>query len=156
MPRRGKIIRKKPVPDAVFKSVLVLKFINKMMTNGKKSTCERIFYGALDIASEKLKKPPLEIFEKALHNARPLMEVKPRRVGGATYQVPIEVEESRGLAISMQWIRANARKRAGHSMQEKLSGEIMDAYNGIGASMKKREDTHKMAESNKAFAHFRW
>jgi small subunit ribosomal protein S7 len=156
MPRRGIVIKNKILPDAVFGSISVQKFINKLMTNGKKSTCERIFYNALDIAAEKIKKQPLEIFEKALQNVRPLMEVKPRRVGGATYQVPVEVSEERGLATSMKWIRENSRKRAGHSMEEKLSGEILDAYNGTGASMKKREDTHKMAESNKAFAHFRW
>jgi small subunit ribosomal protein S7 len=156
MPRRGNIVKRKIPPDAVYNNVTVQKFINKMMWRGKKSTVERLFYGALDIASEKLKKPQLEIFEKALHNVRPLMEVKPRRVGGATYQIPIEVPEDRGLSISMQWIRENARKRSGHSMAERLSGELMDAYNGVGASMKKREDTHKMAEANKAFAHFRW
>jgi small subunit ribosomal protein S7 len=156
MPRRGNIFKRKIAPDSVYNSVSVQKFINKMMWAGKKSTVEKLFYGALDAASEKLKKPQIEIFEKALNNVRPLMEVKPRRVGGATYQVPIEVSEERGLSISMQWIRENARIRSGHSMIERLSAEMIDAYNGIGASMKKREDTHKMAESNKAFAHFRW
>ena len=144
------------MPDPVYGSVIIAKFINKLMSNGKKSTCERIFYGALDIASDKLKKPQIEVFDKALNNVRPLMEVKPRRVGGATYQVPVEVSQDRGLAISMQWIRQNARARAGHSMQEKLAAEFMDSFNGTGPSMKKREDTHKMAEANKAFAHFRW
>lgn len=156
MPRRGNIVKRKILPDSVYGSVQAQKFINKMMWAGKKSTVESIFYKALDIASEKIKKPQLEIFEKALNNVRPLMEVKPRRVGGATYQIPIEVPEDRGLSISMQWIRLNARARAGHSMAERLSAELLDAYNGVGASMKKREDTHKMAESNKAFAHFRW
>ena len=156
MPRRGNIVKRKIAPDSVYNSVSVQKFINKMMWAGKKSTVEKLFYGALDVASEKLKKPQIEIFEKALNNVRPLMEVKPRRVGGATYQVPIEVSEDRGLSISMQWIRKNARVRSGHSMIERLSAEMIDAYNGIVASMKKREDTHKMAESNKAFAHFRW
>jgi len=156
MPRRGNIVKRKILPDAVYGNVTVQKFINKMMWKGKKSTAEKLFYGALDMASGKLKKPQLEIFEKALNNVRPLMEVKPRRVGGATYQIPIEVPEDRGLSISMQWIRENARKRGGHSMAERLSAELMDAYNGVGASMKKREDTHKMAESNRAFAHFRW
>lgn len=144
------------MPDAVYGSVLITRFINKLMLQGKKSKVENIFYGALDSAAQKLKKQPLEVFEKALNNVRPLMEVKPRRVGGATYQVPIEVPEERGQAISIQWIRDNARGRAGHSMVEKLASEFMDAFNGVGASMKKREDTHKMAESNKAFAHFRW
>jgi len=156
MPRRGNIVKRKIPPDPVYGNVTVQKFINKMMWRGKKSTVERLFYGALDMASEKLKKPQLEIFEKALNNVRPLMEVKPRRVGGATYQIPVEVSEDRGLSISMQWIRENARKRQGHSMSERLSAELMDAYNGVGSSMKKREDTHKMAEANKAFAHFRW
>jgi small subunit ribosomal protein S7 len=156
MPRRGNIVKRKILPDAVYANVQVQKFINKMMWKGKKSVVEKLFYGALDMASEKIKKPQLEIFEKALNNVRPLMEVKPRRVGGATYQIPIEVPEDRGLSISMQWIRENARKRQGHSMIEKLSAELIDAYNGVGPAMKKREDTHKMAESNKAFAHFRW
>jgi small subunit ribosomal protein S7 len=156
MPRRGQAKKRKPVPDAKYNSVLVQKFINKMMFNGKKSICEKIFYEAVESAGEKLKKPALEVFEKAINNVRPLMEVKPRRVGGATYQVPIEVPEERGQAISIQWLRLNARTRGGHSMAEKLAGEFIDAFNGVGASMKKREDTHKMAESNKAFAHFRW
>jgi small subunit ribosomal protein S7 len=156
MPRRGNIVKRKIAPDSVYGSVSVQKFINKMMYCGKKSIAERVFYKALDLASDKIKKPQLEIFEKAMNNVRPLMEVKPRRVGGATYQIPIEVPEERGVSISMQWIRQNARVRPGHSMIEKLSAEMLDAYNGVGASMKKREDTHKMAEANKAFAHFRW
>jgi small subunit ribosomal protein S7 len=156
MPRRGNVRKRKILPDAVYGSVTAQRFINKMMQMGKKSTAEKVFYGALDSASEKLKKPQIEVFEKALNNVRPLMEVKPRRVGGATYQVPIEVPDERGRSIAMQWIRENARSRGGHSMIEKLSAEVVDAYNGVGASMKKREDTHKMAESNKAFAHFRW
>ena len=156
MPMRGNIRKKKILPDAVYNSVTVQKFINKLMLKGKKSTAETIFYKAMDVAAEKLKKPQLEIFEKALNNVRPLMEVKPRRVGGATYQIPVEVPEERGKAISMQWIRENSRNRSGHSMIEKLSSEFIDAFNGVGVSMKKREDTHKMAESNKAFAHFRW
>jgi small subunit ribosomal protein S7 len=156
MPRRGKIKRIKTLPDAKYSSILVQKFINKMMFNGKKSVCEKSFYAAIEAAGEKLKKAPLEVFEKAINNVRPLMEVKPRRVGGATYQIPIEVPEERGQAMSIQWLRQNARSRGGHSMSEKLCGEFMDAFNGVGASMKKREDTHKMAESNKAFAHFRW
>jgi len=156
MPRRGNIVKKKILPDPIYGSVQIQRFINKMMWEGKKSKVETIVYEALDTASAKLKKPQLEVFQKAIDNVRPLMEVKPRRVGGATYQVPIEVPLERGQAISIQWIRENARKRAGHTMQEKLAAEFMDAYNGTGASMKKREDTHKMAEANKAFAHFRW
>jgi len=156
MPRRGNVVKRKILPDPMYNSVLIQKFINKMMWDGKKSKVERILYGALDIAAEKLKKPQLEVFEKAVNNVRPLMEVKPRRVVGATYQVPIEVSVERGQAISMKWIRENARARAGHSMQEKLAAELIDVYNSTGPSMKKREDTHKMAEANKAFAHFRW
>jgi len=157
MPRRSKVLKRaKVLPDPIYGSVLLQSFINKMMIQGRKSTSERIIYGALEIVAEKTKKPPLEAFEKALNNVRPLMEVKPRRVGGATYQVPIEVPESRGQALAIQWVRESARKRAGHSMIEKLSAEIMDALNNTGTAMKKREDTHKMAESNKAFAHFRW
>lgn len=156
MPRRGKVVKRKVSPDPVYGKVIIQKFINKMMQMGKKSKVETILYGALDIASEKLKKPQLEIFEKALDNVRPLMEVKPRRVGGATYQVPLEVPLERSQSLSMQWIRENAKARGGHSLQEKLSAELIDAYNGTGASMKKREDTHKMAEANRAFAHFRW
>lgn len=156
MPRRGKVVKRKVSPDPVYGKVIIQKFINKMMHKGKKSKVEAILYGALDIASEKLKKPQLEVFEKALDNVRPLMEVKPRRVGGATYQVPLEVPLERSQSLSMQWIRENAKARGGHSLQEKLSAELIDAYNGTGASMKKREDTHKMAEANRAFAHFRW
>ena len=127
-----------------------------MMYAGKKTKAEKIFYSAMETLKEKMKKDPMEVFERAMKNITPLMEVKPRRVGGSTYQVPIEVAAARGEAIAMQWLRQNSRARSGKSMIEKLSAEIMDAYNGVGPSIKKREDTHKMAEANKAFAHFRW
>lgn len=154
MPRRGKIVRRQPKPDAVFNSVVVAKFINNLMTRGKKSTAERIFYGAVELASEKLKKDPLETFTSALKNATPLLEVKARRVGGATYQVPSEVKPERGAALAMRWLIAHSRKRNGKSMVEKLSAEFVDASNGVGSSVKKKEDTHKMAEANRAFAHY--
>jgi len=156
MPRHGHVPKRKTIPDPVYGSVAVAKFINKMMMVGKKSKAEKMFYCVMDTIKDKTKKEPMEVFEKAMKNVTPLMEVKPRRVGGSTYQVPIEVAPPRGEALAMQWLRENARKRGGKSMVDKLSGEILDAYNGVGASIKKREDTHKMAEANKAFAHFRW
>ena len=155
--RRRRADRRDVLPDPKYTSKVVTKFVNMIMEKGKKSTAERIVYSAMDIISEKTgNKNSIEVLQKAFDNSRPFLEVKPRRVGGATYQIPVEVSEDRGLSISMQWIRENARKRPGHSMSERLSAEMMDAYNGVGASMKKREDTHKMAEANKAFAHFRW
>lgn len=156
MPRRGKIVKRQPKPDPVFGDVVVAKFINNMMTRGKKSTAEKIFYGALETASEKLKKTQLEIFQQALKNVTPLLEVKARRVGGSTYQVPSEVRPERGTALGMRWLIMYARKRNGKSMIEKLSAELVDATNNVGSSVKKKEDTHKMAEANKAFAHYRW
>jgi len=156
MPRYGRVPKRKIVGDAVYGSVTLQKFINKLMYDGKKSKSENIIYSSLAQVEEKLKKPAMEVFEKALTNLAPFMEVKSRRVGGATYQVPIEVTRERGLALAMQWLREAARERAGHSMVEKLTGEIMDSYAGTGSAMKKREDMHKTAESNKAFAHFRW
>ncbi len=156
MPRHGHVPKRKTPPDPVYGSVLVNKFVNKLMYAGKKSKAEDIVYSAMDVMKEKLKKNPLEILEKAVKNVQPLMEVKPRRVGGSTYQVPIEVGSERGQTLAIQWIRTYSRARGGKSMVEKLSGELMDAYNNTGLSIKKREDTHKMAEANKAFAHFRW
>lgn len=156
MPRYGRVPKRKIVGDAVYGSPTLQKFINKLMYDGKKSKSETIIYSSLKIIEEKLKKPAMEVFEKALINLAPLMEVKSRRVGGATYQVPIEVSRERGLALAMQWLREASRERAGRSMIEKLSAEIMDSFSGTGAAMKKREDMHKTAESNKAFAHFRW
>lgn len=156
MSRRGRIAKRQPIPDPVHSNLLITRFINTMMLDGKKSLAERIFYTALDNASQRLGKEPVEVFTKAIQNVRPLIEVKPRRVGGATYQVPVEVKQERGVALAIRWLIANARKRTGKSMIDKLSGEFNDACNGVGASVKKREDTHKMAEANKAFAHYRW
>lgn len=156
MPRYGRVTKRKILGDAVYGSQTLQKFINKLMYDGKKSKAETIIYGSLKLVEEKLQKPAVEVFEKALSNLAPLMEVKSRRVGGATYQVPIEVTRERGHALAMQWLREAARERAGRSMIEKLSAEIMDSFSGTGAAMKKREDMHKTAESNKAFAHFRW
>ena len=154
MPRRGKVIRRQPKPDVVYDSVVMSKFINNLMTRGKKTVAETIFYNALDVASEKLKKDQTDVFETALKNVTPLLEVKARRVGGATYQVPTEVKPERGVALGMRWLIEYARKRNGKSMVEKLSAEFVDANNSVGSSVKKREDTHKMAEANRAFAHY--
>jgi len=156
MPRRGHIVRRAPRPDAVYGQPVIQRFINCMMQRGKKSTAERIVYGALEVAQQRLKKEPLEIFQTALKNVTPLIEVKPRRVGGATYQVPVEVKGERGQALAIRWLILFARKRSGKSMVEKLAGEFTDACNNTGASVKKREDTHKMAEANRAFAHYRY
>lgn len=156
MPRRGNVPKRKIPPDAVYGSVLLQKFINKIMIEGKKSLAEKIVYRSLELVKERLKKDPLEVFNKALGNISPLLQVKARRVGGATYQVPVEVSRDRGQALAMQWLRRSSRERKGRSMIENLAAELMDAYNGAGAAMKKKEDVHKTAEANKAFAHFRW
>lgn len=154
MPRRGKIVKRTAKPDPVYNDITVSRFINSIMYSGKKSVAESIFYRSLEISSQKLKKEPMEVFNGAIKNVAPLLEVKARRVGGATYQVPIEVKGERGFALAMRWIIANSRKRNGRSMAEKLAAEFVDAVNGVGASVKKREDTHKMAEANRAFAHY--
>ncbi|MBA2123456.1 30S ribosomal protein S7 [bacterium Unc6] len=154
--RRGKIQKRKLLPDPKYNDLLVSKFINILILKGKKSKAEKIVYNAMEEVSKKINKEPLEILSKAVNNVRPLLEVKARRIGGATYQVPIEVNEERGRAIALRWIRDFARVKKGMPMEKKLGGEILDAYKGEGASMKKRADTHKMAESNKAFAHFRF
>ena len=156
MPRRRRVDKRDIKPDPVFNNMVIAKFINNIMRKGKKSTAENIIYDAFSIMEQKIKKPPLEIYTQAIKNVTPLIEVKPRRVGGATYQVPIEVKGDRGLALAMRWLINNSKKRPGRSMRDKLSAELMDAYNNIGASVKKREDTHKMAEANKAFAHYRY
>jgi small subunit ribosomal protein S7 len=156
MPRRGKIAKRLPSPDPILGNVLVTRFIHSMMTQGKKSLAETIFYNALNASAEKLGKEPAEVFTRAIKNVTPLVEVKPRRVGGATYQVPVEVKHERGTALALRWVIANARKRSGKPMVEKLSLELTEAYQGTGPSVKKKEDTHKMAEANKAFAHYRW
>ena len=156
MPRRAKAARRVVLPDGKYHSKDLALFINKIMLNGKKSTAERIVYGALDIIAKETKKNPLDTFEQALKNATPVLEVKPRRVGGATYQVPIDIRADRRLALAMRWLRASARARKGKPMAERLAAELMDASRGQGATIKKREDTHRMAEANKAFVHYRW
>ncbi len=156
MPRKGPAPRRLIVPDAVYNSELISRFINKMMHGGKKSIAEGIFYRALDLINKRTSKDPLEVLEVAMRNVIPAVEVRPRRVGGATYQVPMEVRAVRKLDLGMRWIISNARKRGGKTMSEKLAGELMDAANNSGASVKKRDDTHRMAEANKAFAHYRY
>ncbi|MDD5594632.1 MAG: 30S ribosomal protein S7 [Candidatus Omnitrophica bacterium] len=155
--RRRKAQEKEILPDPKFNSKVVAKFINMVMIKGKKAIAEKMVYGAFEILQKTLNEPDvLKVFNKAIDNARPRLEVKPRRVGGATYQVPIEVRQERGTSIALRWIRDFAKTKKGKSMQEKLSEEIIAAYKGEGSAIKKRDDTHKMAESNKAFAHFRW
>jgi small subunit ribosomal protein S7 len=144
------------VPDIRFKSTLVSEFINRMMNDGKKSVAQRVMYDAMMLAAERAKKEPMEVLESALRNVGPVVEVKPRRVGGATYQVPVEVSPDRRASLAMRWIIAAARSRGGKSMIDKLSGELLDASNNTGSAIKKREETHKMAEANRAFAHYRW
>lgn len=156
MPRRGKIKRIEVLPDPVYNSVVLAKFINQIMLDGKKSTAEKIVYGAFDVIKERTGKDPMEVFEEAMNNVMPVLEVKARRVGGANYQVPIEVRADRRQTLGIRWLVLNAKKHSGKGMVEKVAGELMDAANNTGASVKKREDTHKMAEANKAFAHFRW
>jgi len=154
--RRRRAEKREVVPDPKYKNTTVSRFINTIMTQGKKSKAEHIVYGALEILAQKTGKPPVEVFQKALDNARPLLEIKPRRIGGATYQVPIDVKSERGTAIAMRWIRNFARTKKGRPMGIKLADELLEAYNGQGSAVKKKEDTHKMAEANKAFAHYRW
>jgi small subunit ribosomal protein S7 len=156
MPRKGPAPKRQILPDGKFNSKILARFINKVMLQGKKSVAERVTYGALDIVAEKTGRDAYEVFQQALSNAMPLVEVRPRRVGGATYQVPMEVRPDRRQAMAMRWLINYARSRAGTSMEEKLAYELMDAANNTGPTIKKREDTHKMAEANKAFAHYRW
>ncbi len=156
MPRRRRAIKREIIPDPIYQDKNISMFINKLMYKGKKSTAETIFYQALNRAAEKTKKEPLELFNQALKNVMPLLEVKSRRVGGASYQVPVEVRPERRVALGIRWIITFARKRTGKPMQEKLALELIDAANGTGMAVKKKEDTHKMAEANKAFAHYRW
>ncbi len=155
MPRRNRPPKRIPAPDAKYNNVHVAMFVNRMMYGGKKSTALRIMYNALDIVAEKTKKDPIEVFENALRNVAPTVEVKPKRVGGSTYQVPMEVTAERGISLAMRWLIQFSRDRAGRSMVDKLSNELLDAYNGQGASIRKKEETHRMADANKAFAHFR-
>ena len=156
MPRKRVVEKREVAPDPQYKSALVSKFVNSLMKDGKKSVAQSILYGAFDIIRERTKEDPLEIFQKAIENVKPLVEVKSRRVGGSTYQVPTEVRPSRSQALSIRWIISFARARGEKTMAAKLAGELIDAANGRGASIKKREDTHRMAEANKAFAHYRW
>ena len=156
MPRRGTVKKRKPKPDHSYNSTLISKFINTVLKKGKKSLAEKIVYSAMDQVKDKAKESPLKIFEKAVENVRPVLETKSRRVGGATYQVPVEVPLNRSNSLAVRWIVRYARERAGKSMVEKLSAEIMDAASSRGGAVKKKEDIHKMAESNRAFAHYRW
>jgi len=156
MPRRGPVTPREIPPDPVYNSVLVQKLINKVMLDGKKSTAEKIVYGAMEIIRDKAKQDPLTVLEKAVQNLTPLLEVRPRRVGGATYQVPIEVPPRRGLSLALRWLVRAARERKGMPMRERLAAEILDALNNTGGAIKKKEEMHRMAEANKAFAHYRW
>jgi small subunit ribosomal protein S7 len=156
MPRRGNVSKIEVLPDPVYKSRILTKFINQIMLDGKKGTAESVVYGAFEIIETKTSKNPMDIFNEAMKNVMPVLEVKARRVGGANYQVPIDVRPDRRQALAIRWLVNFARKRSGKSMQEKLAAELMDAANSSGAAVKKREDTHKMAEANRAFAHYRW
>lgn len=156
MPRRARVEHRQTAPDAKYNNRTLSKFINNLMLSGKKATAEGIVYGALAQIENQTRRNPVETFELALRNATPLLEVKPRRVGGATYQVPVEIRGERRISLGMRWLITAARKRSGRSMAEKLAGELLDAAHGTGATIKRREDTHRMAEANKAFAHYRW
>ena len=156
MPRRREIQQREVLPDLKYGSKMVAKFINNLMSDGKKSTAESLLYGAFDIIEEKVKENPVKIFEQALDNVRPMIEVKSRRVGGSTYQVPTEIKPSRRTALAIRWVIGYSRGRHEKGMAAKLAAELLDAANNRGATVKKKEDTHKMAEANKAFAHYRW
>ncbi|EGW39871.1 MULTISPECIES: 30S ribosomal protein S7 [unclassified Desulfosporosinus] len=156
MPRKGYIAKREVLPDPIYKNQTVTKFINQIMLDGKKGTAEAICYNAFNIIQDKVGKDPLEVFGTALKNVMPVLEVKARRVGGANYQVPIEVRAERRSTLALRWLVAQARKRGEKTMQEKIAGELLDASNNTGGSVKKKEDMHKMAEANKAFAHYKW
>ena len=156
MPRRGKIKRIEVLPDPVYNSVVLTKFINQIMIDGKKSTAERIVYGAFDIIKERTGKEPIEVFEEAMNNVMPALEVKARRIGGATYQVPIEVRPDRRQALALRWLTTFSRNRGEKTQEDRLANEIMDAANNTGAAVKRKEEMHRMAEANKAFAHYRF
>ena len=156
MPRRVHYERRDPGTDARYNHPVVARFINKIMIDGKKGVAERIMYDALEIVERTTRRPPLDVFDIAMRNATPVLEVKPRRVGGATYQVPVEIRADRRLALSMRWLLTSARNRNGRSMSEKLASELLDAANNTGAAIKRRDDTHRMAEANRAFVHYRW
>lgn len=154
--RRRAASRRKILPDPKYRNMLVARMINVVMERGKKSLARRIVYRALDLLQEKTGKPAVDVFKQAVDNVRPLLETKSRRVGGATYQIPVEVKSDRGTSLAMRWIRSSARDKKGSPMEQKLAGELMEAYNRTGSAYKKREDMHRMAESNKAFSHYRW
>lgn len=156
VPRRGNVPKREILPDPLYNSVLVTKLVNSIMLDGKKGVAQKVVYGAFDIIKDKTDKEPMEVYTQALENIMPSLEVKARRVGGATYQVPIEVRPERRQTLGLRWLTTYARNRGEKTMKERLAGEIMDAANNTGSAVKKREDTHKMAESNKAFAHYRW
>jgi len=156
VPRRGAVAGRDVLPDPIYNSKTVTRLVNNIMLDGKKGVAQKIVYGAFEIVKTKADKEPLEVFEKALENIMPSLEVKARRVGGATYQVPLEVRPARRQTLGMRWLVSYARNRSERTMGERLAGEILDAYNNTGSAVKKREDTHKMAEANQAFAHFRW
>jgi small subunit ribosomal protein S7 len=156
MPRHGAVPKRDVLPDPLYGNKLVTKFINSMMSQGKKSTAEQVFYGALRLIEERTKTDPQRVFRQAVDNVKPVLEVKSRRVGGATYQVPVEVRPDRRTALALRWIIGHARQRTEKTMRDRLAAELVEAANNRGASIKKKEDTHKMAEANKAFAHYRW
>ncbi len=156
MPRRGNIAKRDVLPDPLYNSKLVTRLVNNIMVDGKKGVSQKIVYGAFDIIKEKTGKEPLEVFEAAMENVMPSLEVKARRVGGATYQVPMEVRPERRQTLGLRWLTTYSRARSEKTMRERLAGEILDAVNGTGGAAKKRDDTHKMAEANRAFAHYRW
>ena len=156
MPRRGNVPKREILPDPMYNSVLVTKLVNSIMLDGKKGVAQKVVYGAFDIIKEKTGNEPLEVFSQAMENIMPVLETKTRRVGGANYQVPMEVRPARRQTLGLRWLTAYSRARGERTMAERLAGELMDAANNTGAAVKKREDTHKMAEANKAFAHFRW
>ena len=156
MPRKGPVVKRDVLPDPVYNSKLVTRFINKVMYDGKKGVAQKIVYDAFDIIKEKTGNDPLETFEAAMENVMPVLEVKARRVGGATYQVPLEVRPERRQTLGLRWMASYSRLRSEKTMKERLAGEILDALNGAGGAAKKRDDTHKMAEANRAFAHFKW
>ncbi len=156
MSRRNRPAHRATLPDARYNNMLIARFINCMMTGGKKSTAQRVMYDALELVQERANREPVEVFEQAMRNVSPTIEVKPRRVGGATYQVPIEVETARGVSLATRWLLAAARSRAGRSMAEKLASELLDAANNQGTAIKKKDETHRMAEANRAFASYRW
>lgn len=156
VPRRGAVVKRERIPDPIYQSALVTQFINCLMRRGKKSIAQKIFYGAMEIIQSKKKDDPMKIFKKAMENVKPVLEVKSRRVGGANYQIPVEVNPERRVSLAIRWLITYAQQRGGKTMQENLANELLDASENKGAAIKKKEDTHRMAEANKAFAHYRW